>query len=231
MNESISAVQNLISESSPTANRYVLFLDIMGFKDRVARSDHKEILRDLQAISNFISDKISREEGLLFTMFSDSIIILSSDIQYKTFVAMVLLANAVVKQSVALKIPIKGALAKGKCTAYPGPKPLYFGQPIIDAYLLEESIELYNVALHHTVEEFAIRRSKESPNQIFDYEIKLKGGLSKHFVLGWFADNISECEDNLRTIRMTVSDSPRRYVDNTLKYISAFKEIGDNKQD
>ena len=41
-----------------TATRYVAFLDIMGFKDRVARHSHNEILTELQDLSVYISGKL-----------------------------------------------------------------------------------------------------------------------------------------------------------------------------
>ena len=169
-NRSQSSTSSVFVTGNPTTDRFVIFLDIMGFKDRVARQDHQQILRDLQNLSNFISEKLLREEGFIFTMFSDSIIILSSDVEYKTFEKLVDLTNAVIAYSISLNLPIKGAFARGKCTAISGGKSLYFGQPIIDAYALEENVELYNVVLHHTVEDYAIQLSAET-GKVFDYQV------------------------------------------------------------
>ena len=222
-NRSQSSTSSVFVTGNPTTDRFVIFLDIMGFKDRVARQDHQQILRDLQNLSNFISEKLLREEGFIFTMFSDSIIILSSDVEYKTFEKLVDLTNAVIAYSISLNLPIKGAFARGKCTAISGGKSLYFGQPIIDAYALEENVELYNVVLHHTVEDYAIQLSAET-GKVFDYQVKLKGGISRHFVLSWFNPTIDENKNNLIEIRKTVSDYPRRYIDNTLRCIEKYEE-------
>lgn len=211
-----------LASGNPTAKRFVVFLDIMGFKDRVARYTHDVILNDLKQLANFISENICLAE-FIFTMFSDSIIILSMDDDYITFKKLIELTNAVVKKSIELKIPIKGAIASGECTVLPGDKSLYFGQPIIDAYMLEENAELYNVVLHHTVEDNAINLSEEFKEYLFDCDVKLKGGQSKHYVLAWFAKQLENSKANLQSIRATVSDSPRRYIDNTLKCIETYE--------
>lgn len=205
-----------------TTERFVVFLDIMGFKDRVARNPHHEILSVLQKLSSFISENIKQGEGLMFTMFSDSIIILSSDKTEETFKQIVNIASKVVEKAIEIGLPIKGAIACGECTVISSNKPLYFGQNIIDAYVLEESIEIYGVALHNTVEKFAVDMAKES-NQIFDYKVKLKKSTSSHYVVSWFANDITRSEHNLLEIRKTVSDSPRRYIDYTLDCINAYK--------
>ncbi len=206
-----------------TAERFVIFLDIMGFKDRVARSSHKDILQVLQELSNFISENIPQEEeGLMFTMFSDSIIILSSDKTEETFKKIVNIASKVVEKAIEIGLPIKGALACGECTVINSNKPLYFGQNIIDAYVLEESIEIYGVALHNTVEKLAVDMAKES-SLVFDYKVKLKKSTSNHYIVSWFANDITRSEHNLLEIRKTVSDSPRRYIDYTLDCINAYK--------
>lgn len=220
-NRSASSTLQVFASGKTTVKRYVVFLDIMGFKERVARFDHKDILSDLQQLSNFISENIKREEGFLFTMFSDSIIIMSSDRKYTTFVKLVKLTNTILERSISLNLPIKGAIAFGECTVMSGDKALYFGQPIIDAYILEESAELYNVVLHHTVEENAIRLS--DTKEVFDCQVKLKGGVSHHYVLAWFAKSIDKNINNLVAIRKSVSDFPRRYIDNTLRCISEYK--------
>ena len=42
-----------------TRNRFVAFLDIMGFKDRVARNEHNEILKELELFQSNISQYVS----------------------------------------------------------------------------------------------------------------------------------------------------------------------------
>ena len=61
----------LQSDNKNTADRYVVFLDIMGFKDRVARTGH-----DSSDITNYIS---KYKSSLELAQFSDSIVLFSSD--------------------------------------------------------------------------------------------------------------------------------------------------------
>lgn len=46
--------------------------------------------------------------------------------------------SKIIEKSISLGLPIKGAIAKGECTVSLSYKPFFFGQPIIDAYTLEE---------------------------------------------------------------------------------------------
>jgi hypothetical protein len=220
----IFAQQPLI-QGTGTQERFVTFLDIMGFKDRVARNSHQQILEDLQQLSNYVSEEIKESDQFTFTMFSDSLIIFSNDVSQETFISIIKLSNSVVKKSISLGLPIKGAIAKGECTTRFGEKMLFFGQPIIDAFVLEEDVEMYNIVLHNTVETYATALSQKEI--LFDCEVKLKGGKSHHYVLAWFAKNIQEGKDNLREIRNSVSGAPRRYIDNTLKCIETYEKPAD----
>ena len=203
--------------------RLVAFLDIMGFKDMVARhfSAIEEKLTDL---SKFISDAIQEDEDYQHMIFSDSIIIYVSASKKNAFHSLLEKVGKIVEKSISLGLPIKGAIAKGECTVCMGIKPFFFGQPIIDAYTLEESVILYGVVLHNTVEELA-EKERENGKLVFDYKVPLKGGASKHYILSWFAANMEENVANLNTIRKTVSDSPRRYIDNTMDSIAEYNRL------
>lgn len=78
---------------------------------------------------------------------------------------------------------------------------------------------LYGVVLHNTVEDMALELSRVNSDFVFDFNVPLKGGNSNHFVLNWFGQDLEQNRSNLMSIRTTVSDSPRRYIDNTLKCI------------
>lgn len=197
--------------------RLVAFLDIMGFKDMVARH-FTTIEGKLSDLATFISQIIRENEGYQYLIFSDSIIIYVSANRENSFTELLEKVGKVIEKSISLGLPIKGAIAKGECTVCMGIKPFFFGQPIIDAYSLEESVVLYGVVLHNTVEELVEKELVKS-KLVFDYKVPLKGGASKHYILNWFAANMKTNKENLKAIRRTVSDSPRRYIDNTLDSI------------
>lgn len=204
-----------------TVERFVLFLDIMGFKDLVVRNEHQKILDKLTVLTDFISENVGNKEGFHFSMFSDSIIVYSDNQEYEAFSTIVHISSEIVRKSISIGLPIKGAIAKGMCTATTGVKLLYFGQPIIDAFQLEESLVIYGVAIHNTAEEDAIRLSTDKGKLvIYDYNVPLKTAQSNHYIINWYGNDKNGTKDMLKEIRKTVSDSPRRYIDNTLNCIA-----------
>lgn len=204
-----------------TTVRFVSFLDIMGFKELVARNNHNDILAKLTELTDFISELVGKYSGFHFSMFSDSILIYSDESEFVHFKTLVSITSLIVRKSISIGLPIKGALAKGMCTATTGEKLLYFGQPIIDAFKLEENIVIYGVAIHNTAEKEAITLSEDSGSDfVYDYRVILKSASSKHFIVNWYGDSIEATIELLQNIRMTVSDSPRRYIDNTIDAVN-----------
>lgn len=202
--------------------RVVAFLDIMGFKDMVSRQSETKIDEKLYVLTSFISSNV-RDGFIQFSVFSDSIIIFSSDLSLNSFKQIVNLVASIMAKSISLGLPIKGAIASGECTVTNDKTPYYFGQPIIDAYLLEENVEMYGVVLHHTVESLAVESTNDS-DLVFDYLTKFRGGESMHYVVNWFGNNYEENEKNINAIRFNVSDSARRYIDATKKCFSFWKK-------
>ena len=119
-------------------------------------------------------------------------------------------------------IPLKGAIAKGVITCDIS-KQLYFGQALIDAYLLEENVKYYGVLAHNSVE--ADIKVLEEKGLLFfrDIEAPLKSGTVSHFEICWYKNDIQAAKESLRKIRETVSGDPRKYIDNSLKVIDSFK--------
>lgn len=197
-----------------TCERIVAFLDIMGFKDMVAR--HFETIKDkLEELSTYIAKTM--DEDYQYMIFSDSIILYARSGGIDVFKSLLEKVSRIIEKSIALGLPIKGAIAKGECTVSMGYKPFFFGQPIIDAYTLEEDVVLYGVVFHNTVEKMARELGESGKDFVFDYPVPLKGGSSNHYILNWFGGDFMNNKANLLAIRFTVSDSPRRYIDNTLK--------------
>lgn len=197
-----------------TGSRIVSFLDIMGFKDMVARQHETRIKEKLEELARFIQENVGEDGDMFSSIFSDSIILFTNKDDKEAFIKLLEVTSLIVEKSISLGLPIKGAIAKGECTVTVGLKPFYFGQPIIDAYSLGENLVLYGVILHNTVEDLA--SDADCQEIVFDYKVPLKGGFSEHYILNWFGKNKEINKSNLKAIRRTVSDSPRRYIDNTL---------------
>ncbi len=207
-----------------TTNRYVAFLDIMGFKDMVARMSHKEIYEKLNAI-NDAQSQISFDD-VYITKFSDSIVIFSRN-EY-SLISFRAVVNYIFVNCIINAIPIKGAIAFGEISVNKS-KAIFFGQPLIDAYLLEEDLHYYGIACHHSAEV----KMKEDERNLFlsNYFEKLtpfKSGMINHINLNWFkyaiedyywdnTDSKYRIRNYITDLYRNVSGAPRKYIDNTLK--------------
>lgn len=221
------------SKRSPfTKERFVAFLDIMGFKDRVAHNNHRDILNELEIFQSNISQYVSyhRNANVQLAMFSDSILIYSQDDGKESLHALADITSHVMMYAIQQEkpIPLKGAIAAGKMTCNQT-KQLYFGQALIDAYLLEENVKYYGVLVHHSAEKYL--QETDYP-EFRDIKAPLKGGEISHYELAWYGTSIKPNERNpktveecLRNLRLTVSDEPRKYVDNTQKIMRGYAPV------
>lgn len=199
--------------SIESAIRYVAYMDVMGFKDLVARNPHNVIGEKLQNLLIFISDLINNKGSIFSSIFSDSIYFFTSDDKQTTLKSLIEVLSKVMKYALSIGLPMKGAIAMGEVSV-DLVKNLTFGQPLIDAYLIEESIVLYGIVIHNSVED--IVRKKAFQNYVMDTKIPLKSGTASHYILRWWRNDLKKSQQLVRDIRLSVSDSPRRYIDNTL---------------
>lgn len=197
-----------------TVERFVAFLDIMGFKDKVARHNHDEILQDLRGISDFLSQQHPKEQGINYAMFSDSLLFYTDNNSKEQLKSLCNIVKELLIYATDIKIPFKGAISKGILTA-DSKKQLYFGQPLIDAYLIGEEILIYGVVAHHTIENDA----KDIDDGFINKDVPLRSGHSCHYILNWYREE-EKVKNALTRIREDVSGTPRRYIDNTLALFS-----------
>lgn len=211
--------------------RFVAFLDIMGFKDRVARTKHNVLLSQLERFNRDITQYIGIYEhmGLQLAQFSDSIVLFSSDDSLNSLGAIGEVVSGVMRIAIQQQIPLKGAIAQGQITCDIS-KQLFFGQALIDAYLLEENIHYYGVLVHHSAEQSVIELNKTS--LLFkDVKAPLKSGKISHYELSWYVNNglpdratqLAQIRNALNDIRRTVSDAPRKYIDHTLEVMKDYE--------
>ena len=211
-----SLPQSSIGLNEDTGNRFVTFLDIMGFKDRVARIGHDDLRKQLLDFNSKIMKQTQLYvDKIQLAQFSDSIVLFSNDDSLESLEIMAQVSRSIMRDAISCQIPLKGAIAQGKITCDTS-KQLFFGQALIDAYLLEESIHYYGVLVHHSTEASVEQLNKKNDVYFKDIKAPLKSG------------SIKTCAD-LRHIRSTVSDAPRRYIDNTLWVIDEFYKtsVGD----
>ena len=227
------------SDWKDDAKRFVLYLDIMGFKERVRRTN---ILELKKALVNF-HDKFVKLKPLLegpdgdggkktlmkMVQFSDSIVIVSkvdteADLNHITRAAVILMQTAL-----ETGFALRGVISCGQMV-FDEEKQLFFGNALVDAYLLEQEMCCYGVIFHATAEEKVNETLKNKEVVYFpieNVEIKLKNGFSNHYYVAWhkMKKNLSkgnmskEALKWLKNLRETVSGNPRVYLDNTRNII------------
>ena len=156
-----------------SSDRFVAFLDVMGFKSLVASisSDRlyallKMLHGETQAADRLArtvvdgaksgtailltnpSESLRRANRLLrIIQFSDAMLLISRDNSDAASLAIRLACIRIYAAGLVHGIAIRGAIAQGVVTA-DFRRSLFFGQAIVDAYLLEEDQKWFGVAEH-----------------------------------------------------------------------------------
>jgi hypothetical protein len=218
-----------------TPKRFVAWFDIMGFKDLVLRNKHQHILLQLESLKEvlgklenansntmpYLRDSNIEEDQTRSFTFSDSIAIFSKSDHYNDLLKIILDSYYLLRKAIEIGICIKGAFSHGEITV-DFDNSLFFGQPIIDAYLLHDELEMYNIIMDNNFE----RRYKElvSDNDplksiIHFYKTPLKSGKITHGLLQPTKKDHQKQISNLKELYLNVSGRPRIYIDNTLEFL------------
>lgn len=213
--------------------RYVGFMDVMGFKDMVARKTHEEIGQMLHQMSSMKStlqkvitnpfkkanEKIEREERVKSITFSDSVLFVTKDDSLSDLFALSLVLEIFQEAAIQRGAPTKGALSLGRLTA-DFENSIFYGQPLIDAYLLQDQLNYYGVIVDNEVESKIINsiRNKDVKQELIEAQFyklptPLKSGKVQHYNIR--LSNLTE--EQKEDMYKTVSGTVRKYVDNTIE--------------
>jgi len=237
----------------------------MGFKDMVARNKPKDIHQSFLTISMFKDflnnfNKIMKlnpkkststeknqatnemKESVYITSFSDSILIFSADDTMRTIIDFNVAVMSIFGKIIELGWAAKGAIAYGEMTIDKN-NSIYFGQPLIDAfYLQEKELNYYGIVCHNTAEQFINNRGFKDHPCYFYCSTPMSSGKIKHLNIEWFSalivysldrklfddNDISAIKSKIEEYYLKVSGAPRKYVDNTLyvfdEFIKDYKE-------
>lgn len=226
-----------------TDKRFVCFLDIMGFKDLVMRNSHEKIYKMLD---EFSKDRSSLEDANLTeeydsdsmktVSFSDTIVVFTKNDSKKCLELFTYATSWLFGQAIKSGIPLKGAISHGLMSINIS-RQIFFGQPLIDAYLLEEELAFYGIVIHNTAEEILNQYTETNlfgKNKYFDCQVPFKSGKINHLILDWsfwLVDkdgNKGKVKENaliaMKKQRDNTSGSPRKYIDNTIDVINQIYE-------
>lgn len=227
----MSKKTNFVKEKwEDTANRYVAFIDIMGFSNYVYRNEHELVKNRMLKFENIVSrtENAARtaaksmdglDKGIRTLVFSDSVLILSTDSSKASLESIIITCQLLMANCLKSGIAIKGAISYGMITADFN-KSLFFGKALIDAYQLEEQLTFYGIVIDHKVQK-KMRVLKVESIYILNQSVPTKSGNISHGHVNW----ARVCETiHKKTSPMEIMESfyedmsghPRKYVDNTI---------------
>ncbi len=128
----MSTIKNNINPigGEEDCNRFIAFIDIMGFKDLVARRPHsevKEILEEMTTMSGILEEVIGnpidantgkRSYTRFKTItFSDSVVFITKGDSFSDLSVLSVVLKSFQESSIHRGAPTKGAISVGKLTA------------------------------------------------------------------------------------------------------------------
>lgn len=225
-----------------TDNRIVLYLDIMGFKELVQKSNPERLYDHLKEAISFASTMqamgyadldragIKDRPRIKSQVFSDSIVFVSEGTSVADVSVITKGAKWISMVLFQYHIMFRGAIAVGNMT-YDDENSIFFGQPLIDAYQLEQQLDQFGIVAHNTYE-YLLKRTykdeecKDSLQDFMPYPIRTDRGPAKHLLLDWikFAEDVHGKkfhEEIYSILSCQMSGGPRHYLDNTLAFFKA----------
>jgi hypothetical protein len=163
-----------------------------------------------------------------FFLFSDSVIIISHSCDSKSVESFILYCTNFLYFCFEQGIPIKGAVSYGLFTA-DYDNSIFFGQPLIDAFLLQEELQFYGCIMDSNFER-EMDKFSSLKDFIYDfvisYRVPTKSGIILHKCINWLSMHShfkkdSDREEGLNFVKQfyyQVSGKPRLYVDNTMQF-------------
>lgn len=238
MDESIktSSEKKWMSDS----DKIVLYMDIMGFKERVKNTEFLVLQKEFDTLCKTWKRRTSplhTGDHIRDIHFSDSIILASDTVDDGSLNRVVIAGMVIMQEAMKMRFPINGAIAIGNFS-FDEKNNISFGQGLVDAYQLQDSLFYYGIAIHPTVETL-VRKAKRPQKFLSRLPIPLKGGWATHFQVNWslignkynYHDSTNEALMMLDRIEDGTTGNPRIYVENTRQVVLAMqKEYNRNNQ-
>ncbi len=222
-------------------DRFVGFFDIMGFKHLLdtlspdAMYGRMVFLRDVviecEQLAATITDGKNKsnaptsswQELVKIVQFSDSVVVFTKDSSPTCSLVMTLLSTKMFLNSLAQGVLLRGAISRGLVIA-DFERSIFFGKPIVDAYLLEEDQKWFGIVEHDS---FSSLDSGEYPEIGNDeiamsepYRVPLKSGARVCLAINWpvYIQDFAVLEQYMSQFANNPSGKVRQYYRNTMRF-------------
>lgn len=191
-----------------TNMRFIGVFDIVGFKNWFDREGHNNVLEKLRCFQmikelNYginsleIIKESTRLQAPKIIIFSDTIILISSSDSLEDSKLMILSTMELFLNCYALSIPIKGALSYGLVT-YDNNIPIILGKPFIDAYLMQERLQVFSAVLDKKIEnKFFEYEQLNGYLEFVNYHVPFKDKTEEYYLLNWCGKNQTDAFDSI----------------------------------
>lgn len=215
------------------SDKIVLYMDIMGFKEKVKRTEFKKLQGEFEKLCKEWKRRTSplhTGDHIRDIQFSDSIILASDTADDNALNRIVIAGMVIMQEAMKMGFPINGAIAVGKFS-FDKENNISFGQALVDAYLMQSLLFYYGIAVHPSAEEL-VRKAKRAKQFLSQMPIPLKGGWANHFQINWslignkynYSDSTKDVMSFLNEVEKGTTGNPRIYVENTRTIISAIQK-------
>ena len=204
-------------------------MDIMGFKEMVRKTDFLELQKRFNDLSDRWKNRtkpLKIGNHLKSFQFSDSII-LTTDACTDQCLNLITKAGIIIMQEAMQRgFAINGALSEG-LFSFDDKKQIFFGQALIDAYLLQTSLFYYGIVIHPTIENMVANTTK-AKGLFTKGSVPLKGGFASHYYVNWglidkknsiIKEVPKELFDELDKLELETTGNPRIYIENTRRIL------------
>lgn len=213
---------------------FVGFFDIMGFRNMVRSLPEEEIYNKMRMIKDILSfsDKqvftrpdTKKGDEDIYTLrsyiFSDSIILFSRTDSVGDGKLLLSQASLIMGSCLAEGIPLKGALSFGDMVT-DHKRQIFFGQPLIDAYELQEQLYLYGAILDESIVTFFDENKVDISMLTLDYNVPFKTKFNTYklinIVPAW-PDKIELHRQSINNFQNTDNPHVYCYAKNTIEFI------------
>lgn len=211
--------------------KYVAFLDILGFKNKLMQMPQNRAKNYIGEFSSTVYNIFQRQLGRINGFIvSDSIVLSTNDVMQESLITLVDITQTICKEEFSKNgILIRGAIAKGEFDDMPAKelpnlqKRLIVGQAYVDAYLLESSVKTIGINLSEAV--YHDLRNCDIRFDILEEKIEKR----EHYILRYITADYLLDENNMKQFVKLASESnwlPHYY--NAL-YFALKRETNDKK--